>query len=154
MALKRLPLSPPLIDHQPPSFPPTTTGAPCSIFGSWNSEIIGLRFDINKTTTTTSAANNNPSSISSSNSSAEQVETTTTAAPSENISTPTTPPPPLSDLTVRLFNHNPPKRNTLMNTNWSTMGTALNYIGGPFSITATVPKEQILATFTGKLKDL
>lgn len=105
-----------------------STGAPCSILGSWNSEIIGLRFDINKTQATANPIVDAANALQSA------------VRQEESIA---------HDLTVRLFNHNPPKRNTLMSTNWSTLGFALNHIGGPFSITATVPKEQILATFTG-----
>lgn len=84
-------------------------GAPCDILGSWNSEIIGLRFDINES----------------------------------DHSAP-------HDLTIRLFDHSPPKRNTLMDKNWTCTGYTLHEKGGPFYISATMRKEEILATFTGK----
>ncbi|KAG4067666.1 hypothetical protein HA402_005438 [Bradysia odoriphaga] len=89
----------------------TPEGAACNIIGSWNSEVIGLRFDI-------SAKN----------------ETT-------------------NDLIVKLNEHNPPKRLTLMNTNWTTSGYILRRQGGPFYLWASKNKEDTLATFTGICKN-
>lgn len=80
--------------------------------GSWNSEIIGLRFDINKTTGSNDSVH---------------------------------------DLIITLFEHSPPKRNTLMDTNWTCTGYSLHNTGGPFYISASMKKEQVLATFTGNV---
>lgn len=82
-------------------------GAACNIIGSWNSEVIGLRFDI-------SARNDTA-----------------------------------NDLIVKLNEHNPPKRVTLMNTNWTSSGYILRRQGGPFYLWASKNKEDTLATFTG-----
>lgn len=82
-------------------------GAACNIIGSWNSEVIGLRFDISAKNDTT------------------------------------------NDLIVKLNEHNPPKRVTLMNTNWTTSGFILRRQGGPFYLWASKNKEDTLATFTG-----
>lgn len=82
-------------------------GAACNIIGSWNSEVIGLRFDI--------SAKNETS----------------------------------NDLIVKLNEHNPPKRLTLMNTNWTSSGFILRKNGGPFYLWASKNKEDTLATFTG-----
>jgi len=85
---------------------------PCSIIGSWNSEIVGLRFDINST------ANK----------------------------------PDQHDLTIKLFNHQPPKKFTFMDISWTSTGYALHLNGGPFYIAASKKKEEVLVTFTGVCK--
>lgn len=98
-------------------------GAPCDILGSWNSEIIGLRFDINETTSFDQAASSNAASSS---------------------------PTATQDLTITIFDHSPPKRNTLMDRNWTFTGAKGPHgKGGPFYISASQKKEQVLATFTG-----
>lgn len=59
----------------------------------------------------------------------------------------------MHDLIVRLFDHNPPKRNPLMDTNWTCAGRALHTVGGPFALIATAgghAHDKALATFTGK----
>lgn len=53
-------------------------------------------------------------------------------------------------LEIKLFEHEPSKRNTLMDTDWTCFGYALHNKGGPFFIAASKKKENILATFTGK----
>lgn len=56
-------------------------------------------------------------------------------------------------LYIKLLEHSPPRRNTLMDTNWTLTGFTLHDRGGPFYIAATKHKEEILATFTGKFVD-
>ncbi|KAJ6641323.1 hypothetical protein Bhyg_06259 [Pseudolycoriella hygida] len=89
----------------------TPEGAACNIIGSWNSEVIGLRFDI--------SAKNDTS----------------------------------NELNIKLNEHNPPKRVTLMNTNWTAGGYILKRQGGPFYLWTSKNKEETLATFTGICKN-
>lgn len=166
--------------------PTTATGAPCNILGSWNSEIIGLRFDIQTPTTATlesetppggtngtAAANTTPAPTTPAPAKAaaagggdalKQLNVTKaeirrqlmrlTMMPSADADSSGSQPDSghLHDLTVRLFDHNPPKRNTMMDTNWTAIGHALYTTGGPFAIvTSTGQKhDRTLATFTGE----
>lgn len=84
-------------------------GIPCDIAGKWNSEIIGMSFDIHLTNTTTE----------------------------------------FQPLNITINNHNPPKRVTLMDTNWTCNGNTLREKGGPFYITTFKRRDEIMATFTG-----
>lgn len=77
--------------------------------GSWNSQVIGLRFEITPSNTTK------------------------------------------RDLIIRLGDHSPPKRVTLMDKSWTCTGFTLHRNGGPFYISAAKQKEEVLATFTGLL---
>lgn len=104
-------------------------GAPCNIIGTWNSELIGLRFDI-------ANSHNNVQSLLHSASPQQQQQTTNTDYSS-------------TYLEIKLSDHRPPKRNTLMDTEWQCHGNTLHNIGGPFYISATKKQENILATFTG-----
>lgn len=161
---------------------PTDAGAPCNILGSWNSEIIGLRFDI-QTPTTATLESETASANGTAATTTPAPPATTTAAPAKapdggmtalnvtkaeirrqlirlsmmpsgdsdsNSGQPDS--GHLHELTVRLFDHNPPKRNTMMDTNWTAIGHALYTVGGPFAlVTSTGQKhDRTLATFTGK----
>lgn len=57
-----------------------------------------------------------------------------------------------NELVITINNHNPPKRITLMDTNWTCNGYTLREKGGPFYIAAFKRRDEIMATFTGKYK--
>lgn len=53
------------------------------------------------------------------------------------------------NIEVTLVDHEPPKRNPLMDPAWKITGATLHQLGGPFYVAASRDKEEILATFTG-----
>lgn len=151
------------------SFSLALAGAPCNILGSWNSEIIGLRFDIgsgadvgsggphNATTPITHSTDGLRYGKAAVDAASTAGTTTTTTA---TTTTPAMPPlqpsaakPPIfggsQDLSVQLFDHNPPKHNPLMDTNWTCTGRTLHPVGGPFMLQAVQQHDKVLATFTG-----